>query len=150
MSANPLQNYWDDPELRARVVARFIEERAEKERRREAFLASDTFKQMVSALRDSPEPRSADQETAAYFPDQFKKELDWEFATEDDIRLFFNVVGEPMSEHVEPGSKSHDEDCPFANVQFRIYGLNVWMMFGQGTAIVVSNDAALKRSDDNE
>lgn len=127
--------------LNTSLIERFI--RAKKER--ETFIAGPVFQRMVRALRDSPKPRSADLEELSYFPER-KSSLGWEFAEELEIKLFFDVVGDPLAPTVEPASMSQDADCPFQNCAFRHFGLNVWMMFGQGTALVVANDAAVSSS----
>lgn len=117
-----------------------------QKKERETFLAGPVFPRMVSALRDSQEPRSADLEELSYFPER-KCLLGWDFADESEIKLFFDVVGDPLAPTVEPASLSRDADCPFQNCTFRHFGLNVWMMFGQGTALVVANDASVPPSD---
>lgn len=143
MTTRSVKDLMADPEFRAQLQKGFAEDMAARKRQREAFLASETFTRMVAALRDNPNPLRVDSEEIAYFADRVKAEVGWTFATEEDIRMFFNVVACPHAETVEAGSQSEDDDCMFDNCSFRHFGLSVWMMFGQGTAICISNPAAV-------
>ena len=123
--------------VRDRVVASMIAARQV----RADFLAGAVFERMLAAVRDCPLPRAVDDEALAYFPEKTKASLGWEFATKEDIRHFIDIVANPDADTVEPGSLTNDAECTFDNCTFRHYGVNVWMMFGQGTAVSIFNDA---------
>lgn len=132
-----------DPAFREQLAKGFAEDMANRRRQREDFLRSETFMRMVAALRDNPSPVRVDSEEIAYFPDRVKAAVGWTFASEADVRLFFDVVASPDADTVEAGSRTEDEDCMFDNCSFRHYGLQVWMMSGQGTVISISNLVAI-------
>ncbi len=140
MTARPLQTLSAE-QLQA-VAASFVENMRAKAREREAFAQGETFARMRAALLEAAMPMAVDEESLAYYPQQTKARVGWEFASEADVRLFIDIVADPQAPTVEPGSLSSDADCPFSNCSFRHLGLNVWMMFGQGTAVSIYNDAA--------
>jgi hypothetical protein len=123
------------PDFQASLVAHILARREE----RAAFARSDVFKRMVAALTGQAQTVAIDSEEAAYFPDRLRATAGWEFASAEDIKLFFAVIAEAHAETVTPGSLTADEDNPFDNCSFQHYGLHVRVMSGQGTFIRVSN-----------
>lgn len=124
-----------DPAFIDRVVAGLVE----RKKAEEQFSQSETFQKMVAALVNNPQPVGIDNEELAYFLEEVKTEIGWDFVTEADCDLFFSLMADPSSEHIEPGSYSEDPSCPFQNCSFRKHGLNVFTMYGQGVTIQVSN-----------
>lgn len=150
MTTRSIKELLADPEFLEKLAKGVEEEMAQRRREREEFAASETFTRMVAALRDNPEPLRVDSEEVAYFADRVKAQVGWTFATENDIRLFFDIVASPNADTVEPGSLTEDDDCMFDNCSFRHHGLHVWMMSGQGTVISVYNTAAIRANDSDE
>jgi hypothetical protein len=147
MTTRSIKELLADPEFLEQLAKGVEEELTQRRREREQFVSSQTFQRMVAALRDNPQPLRVDSEEIAYFAERVKAAVGWEFATENDVRLFFDVVGSPNADTVEPGSLTEDEDCMFDNCSFWHYGLYVWMMSGQGTAISICNKAAAPKKD---
>lgn len=147
MTTRSIKELLADPEFLEQLAKGVEEELTQRRREREEFASSQTFQRMVATLRDDPLPLRVDSEEIAYFADRVKAEVGWTFATENDVRLFFDVVGSPNADTVEPGSLKEDDDCMFDNCSFWHYGLYVWMMSGQGTAISIYNKAAAPKKD---
>ena len=105
-----------------------------------AFIASDTFLRMRQALLTNPKAVTLDSEEFSYFPERAKKAAGWEFATPDDIKLFWDIVVDPQALTVEPSTlvwtttKNGFDSCTFQH-----YGLYAWLLTGQGTCLSVSN-----------
>lgn len=118
----------------------------DKEAKRKEFVASETFTRMLTALRDSPLPKSVDSDSLSYFPERTLAHAGWEFASAQDAIDFMDVVGDPDAKTIE-GQATSDEDISFGNFQFRHHGLNVFMMFGQGTIVSIYNDAEKAQRD---
>jgi hypothetical protein len=146
MTTRSIKELLADPEFLEQLAKGVEEELTQRRREREEFASSETFTRMIAALRDNPQPVRIDSEEVAYFADRVKAEAGWTFATKNDIRLFFDIVASPNADTVEPGSLKEDDDCMFDNCSFWHYGLHVWMMSGQGTAISVYNKAAINAS----
>lgn len=129
----------DMEEMSTRIVETLRKERAA----RAAFEAGPTFAAMLGVIRDCPEPRWVDPEEFAYFPER-QAAVGWEAYTDEDVRQFIAVVADPDA----PGAIANvrdneaDADSPFPTCHFQHYGLHVTMLFGQGTAVIISNDAA--------
>lgn len=150
MTTRSIKELLADPEFRKNLAQGLEDEMAQRRREREEFAASQTFIRMAAVLRENPNPVRVDSEEVSYFADRVKAEVGWTFATKNDIRLFFDVVASPNAETVEPGSRTEDEDCMFDNCSFRHFGLHVWMMSGQGTAISIYNMAAVRANNADE
>lgn len=103
------------------------------------FIASDTFLQMRQALITNPKAVTLDSEEFSYFPERAKKAAGWEFATPEDIKLFWDIVADPQASTVEQGSVLWTTKNGFGNCTFQHYGLHVWLLTGQGTCLSVSN-----------
>lgn len=114
----------------------------EKDRARKDFIQSDVFVRMLRAMTESAEPKMADCETISYFFDRELEHLGWQGVTADDVKHFFDVLSSSNAETVVPGTMTHDEECPFYNEEFQHYGLWVYVMVGQGTAVSVENAAS--------
>lgn len=127
------------------IIHRAIEMLAAQREARKAalaeFAASDTFKQMAARLKQ-PGPRAADQEECAYFPDRVRKRLDWDFASDEDLKRFFDLVGDVYAPTVVAGSVKRDTECPFESFTFEHFGLIVHVLIGQGSMITVMNKEA--------
>lgn len=147
MTARPQYLHELSPEQLKAAAAAAAEQYLARLREREAFAQGETFARMLSALRDVSEPLAVDEESLAYYPQETKARVGWDFATEADVRLFIDIVADPQAATVEPGSMGSEDECSFPNCSFRHHGLNVWMMFGQGTAVSVYNDAARDEND---
>ncbi len=119
------------------VISRMLEE----QRARAEFKAGSTFQLMLDCLRDSSEPLVFTEEDLAYRREETLEYLGWTQFTDDDIRLFVDVLADPQAEGVS--GVSSDRDCPFGNCTFEHFGLHVRMLFGQGTAICIWNAAAM-------
>jgi len=117
----------------------FLAEREARIARQKAFAESDVFLRMVAAMRDNPVYVSVSSEHALYFPDEVRASAGWDFATKEDVEQFFNVISDYNAPTVALESHDEDDDCPFENRQFENHGLAVSIMYGQGTAISVSN-----------
>lgn len=124
------------PDFQASVLAHILARREE----RAAFGRSDTFQRMAKALTSQRESVAVDSEEASYFPDRVRATAGWDFASAEDIKLFFAVMSDAHAETVTAGSLSEDDDNPFDNCSFQHFGLNVRVMSGQGTFIRISSD----------
>lgn len=124
----------------ASFIERYAQHLREEADAQHQFMVSDTFYQMCEALRSSPALRVADSEMLSFGGQDALQELGWGFATPDDVRRFFDGMGAVSAPTVEPGSYSEDSNGSFFCCSFRHFGLRVSMMFGQGTAITVSNE----------
>jgi len=144
MATRSIKELLADPEFLDKVAEGVAQDMAARRQARVDFLHSETFNRMTVSLRDNTEPVSIHSEDVSYFAERVKGEAGWEFATDSDIRLFFDIIASPDADTVEPGSLTVDEDCMFENCSFKNHGLHVWMMSGQGTVISVSNDAAFR------
>lgn len=122
-----------DPSFGDAVVAEILARRAAVS----AFEQSEVFVAMVAALTSNPNDVSIDSEDVSYFPDKVREAAGWPDASNDDLRTFFEILGN--SDGSEPGSLSEDDDCSFDNESFRKHGLRVFRMSGQGTFIRISN-----------
>ena len=129
-----------------RAMSSLAQSLIDKEAKRKAFVASETFARMLSALRDSPLPKWIDSDTLAYFPEKTLASAEWGFASVQDALDFMDVVGDADAETLERKATS-DDTMTFGNFQFRHHGLNVFIMFGQGTIVSVYNDAAKAQRD---
>jgi hypothetical protein len=116
-----------------------LEHMRAKDREKEEFAASDTFRRMCEALLSQPLRAGTDNEDVAYFEADVKARLGWDFATTEDIQMFFRVVGDPQAATVEPGSFKEDPTSRFSGCNFRHFGLEVFMMFGQGAFVSIGN-----------
>jgi hypothetical protein len=110
-----------------------------KKKEQADFLASETFRLICEAITTKPECAGFDSEEVSYFADEVKARLGLDFATKEDIRMFVKVVGDPQAPTVEPDSFKQDPDSSFGGCTFRHFGLEVFMMFGQGTFVSISN-----------
>lgn len=122
------------PHLRA--LAAKIQERQE---RKQAFLRSGTFLRMRNALATAPGPVSVDTEDVKYYFHKTCQHVGWGFACEEDVRQFFDIIGDSEAATVEPGSLAEDPASSFGRFTFRHYGLHVAVLIGQGSIITVSN-----------
>lgn len=109
---------------------------------REAFLRSATFQKMQAALLANPAEVGFSNEEAAYFPEEVKTRLEWEFATKDDIDAFVRAVGNPLAATVAPGTLHEDPESSFGACTFEHFGMYVSMVFGQGTSVYICNRKA--------
>lgn len=123
------------PDFQANMLAHILGRRQE----RATFGCSEVFLRMVKALTSQPESVAVDSEEAAYFPDRVRATAGWDFASAEDIKLFFAVMSDAHAETVTPGSLTEDEDNPFDNCSFQHHGLHVSVMSGQGTFIRISS-----------
>lgn len=130
-----------DKNIMESVAASLLGSLREKQRARQAFIDSTTFALMLGTLRDSPGARSVSTEDLSYHLEETRTRLGWSFATEQDIKDFMDVVGDPDASSID-GTVEVDPENPFLNASFRHYGLNVFFMTGQGTFVTISNDAA--------
>jgi len=139
MNNEMLKRLLADPEF-LEQAARDYEKKLEQERHaKNEFIQSATFQQMVAALRDNPAPVSVSCDDIAYQTDKVKAEAGWDFATREDMDMFVKVLAHSSADTVTPGSHSEDEDCMFDNTSFEHYGLNVFVMHGQGSFVRISN-----------
>lgn len=93
-------------------------------------------------MRDTKEPRSVDMESYAYYPDQVRKRLHWEFASDQDVRNFFTAMLTKSCVPVEPGSERQTEDEGFLCEQYEVLGLTITKSYGLGTMVCIQNKAA--------
>jgi hypothetical protein len=122
-----------NPEFVAQLSAQMLA----RQELRAAFARGDVFSRMVNALKSQGNV-AVDNQEVAYFPDRVRAQTGWDFATEEDMTLFFAVISDSYAETVVPGSRGEDEDNPFCNCHFEHFGLHVRVMSGQGTFISVS------------
>ena len=124
-----------DPEFALKLGAHL---RAEREKR-EAFLQSETFQKMLTTFLAHPGEVAFSNEEASYFPEAVKTRLGWDFATKEDLHDFVRAVGNPQAATVAPGSLRDDPKSSFGACSFEHFGLQVFMLFGQGTSVHISN-----------
>lgn len=82
-----------------------------------------------------------DEEEFAYFPEQVKSKFGWENLTNEQIHLFIDVMYDcqlGLPDNFEP---TVDEQCPFENYSFVKKGIHVFVMYGQGVAIILKPEA---------
>ena len=124
-----------DPAFIAEISAQI----SARQEQRATFGRSEVFRRMVKALTSQAEPVAVDSEEASYFPDRVRVTAGWDFASAEDITLFFAVMSDAYADTVTPGSRVEDDDNPFDNCSFQHFGLHVSVMSGQGTFIRISN-----------
>lgn len=126
------------PQLKEKLMA--------EARERNEFLSGLTFARMIALLRDTQTPICIDGDDLAYFAEQTKPQLGWEWVTDVEIDLFMSAISDESAKTVEPGSLSSDTSKEFGNFSFRHFGLNIDVVFGQGTCITITNDAAVRKA----
>ena len=130
-----------DKALLKSAAASVLKSIMDRKKAQQAFVEGPTFARMISTLRDTSDARSVSSEQISYKMEETRTSLGWSFATEEDINLFMNVLGNPQASTIEGEVKS-DETNQFYNASYRHYGLNVFFMTGQGTFVTVFNDTA--------
>jgi hypothetical protein len=115
--------------------ARYLEQAAS----RAAFVSSTTFLRMRQSLIQNPKLLTLDSENFDYFPEQAKHSVGWDFAEKEDIKLFWDIVGDPDAKTVQAESVRWVTKNGFGRCTFQHYGLFVCLMVGQGTYLSVSN-----------
>jgi len=129
------------PDFAASLIAGLQAKITQRKEKREAFIRSDTFKRMCDILTSSKEPLELDSEETAYFLDEVTLRLGWEFATEDDVNAFFDAVADPAADTIVVDATTEDPAASFESLSFQHFGLQVFMLFGQGTFVQISNTA---------
>jgi hypothetical protein len=113
------------------------------------FAAGDTFAKMLSAVRDSAEPRHTASLSFDYFSVTNKKALGLEFASDVDVADFLSVLSDTTSPTLEPGSfSSYPRSASslaniYWDVSFRNYGLTIGVRNKRSIEVAIYNDAAL-------
>ena len=125
-------------EVTPAMIESLVKSMRDAEKAKDDFFNGPVFKAMREKLLSNKEAVSIDSENAAYFPEKAKAAVGWEDFTKDDLRSFWNVVGSPDSKYVDPGSVKNTSDI-FESYNYRVQGIHVWMMIGQGTALSVGN-----------
>lgn len=137
---NPLGLF--EADVRA-FMARFEAEHAQRLARLTEVAQSETFARMVAAMTRTTGPRTVDAEGFAYFPNEVRKRLSWEFASDKDVSNFFAAMANKACVPVEPGSERDYDDEGFYCEEYQVLGLTVTKLHGQGTMICVQNKAAV-------
>ena len=127
------------PEVLRKAAQAVLERMRLEQQARADFAQSARFEQMLAALRDNPNPLAFTEEDLAYYREETLARLGWSDATEQELRHFVDVVAYPDAPGVQ--ELTSDKECPFGNCSFVHYGLHVRMLFGQGTAVFVCNQA---------
>lgn len=125
--------FWEG--LGEKIDANLSEQRAQ----RASFVQSQTFKNMVQSMTSTHELRVLDNETFAYFPDETKQRLGWENYCNEDIEQFMDVMYH--ADGLDKSFRKHDDACIFENERFEFQGLFVFVMWGQGMALTIRNQA---------
>ena len=126
----------EDPTFLDDAIRKYGEELQKEHLVQAAFVASPVFQSIADAIRSRPPTEYFDSETASYFPDRMKQALNLPDLTKDDLNRFFNAMGQ--SSAADEGSLTEDDGCAFPNCQYRIHGLSVSLLSGQGTIITVT------------
>lgn len=132
------------PEVLQEAARRVATQMTQEQAKRQQFAHSETFARMLSAFRDCGSPRRLRMDDIDYRYVQTVTELGWTFASLDDVRMFIEVVANPKATTMDVNSYTEDPECAFPNCSFSNFGLRVWMMFGQGTALTIRNEAAFR------
>lgn len=117
-------------EAAERVAAKMI---AEHNRMKE-FVESERFKKMLDIFKD-PNGTMLCEETFRYYPEQEKAVIGFTEFTDDEVRDFINAVADTEHRDRDFGP---DEECMFDTANFVAFGIEVYLMFGQGTATTLS------------
>lgn len=123
------------------AAKRVLEDLQARELHLQRFAQSATFERMVQALK-RPEPCLVDEEQFLYFLEQEKSRVGWDFASAQDVSDFFATMSDTRSPAVE--DLQRNSKGRFPSTQFQRSGLFVRMLFGQGVAVVVENEASAR------
>lgn len=120
-------------------VAKAMDQEAKS---REAFIASDVFKGIVSKFASNPEPVQLDAEHLSYFPEKALALAGLSDYSKEQVLTFLSVMSSFLPAARDEGSVVVDDDeASFDNATFEAHGLVVSMVFGQGTSVTVRNKA---------
>lgn len=108
---------------------------------REDFIASDVFKGIVSKIVNNPEPVHLVDERLAYFPQEELERTGLSEYSKEQVQMFLNVMSTFLRTAENEDTVVKDAEAIFDNATFEVQGLVVSMMFGQGTAVSVYNQA---------
>jgi hypothetical protein len=122
-----------------KVLKSIGEKMARDAQAREDFMKSDVFQRIASQLANHPEPVQLDAEHLAYFPEQALAQAGLSEHSKEDVSTFLSAMSSLLETARENGSVVVEENANFDNATFESHGLVVSLVFGQGTAVTVSN-----------
>lgn len=129
------------PEEEEKFIQEFSRKMLEQQQARKAFWDSGVCHQMAEDIINKDYSLTA--ERWAYFSDDIRKDLNWGKYTDEQVDLFFDCLTSDEFPIDKP--KTIDEKCLFENETLYRLGLEISLMWGQGTAIAIRPDGWLER-----
>ncbi|WP_144267795.1 hypothetical protein [Comamonas thiooxydans] len=129
-------------EITAEVIARAVERMREAERVKKNFLQSPTFERLLAPFIDREGPLEVESENFSYNSAKVKKLMGWESESDEDIRMFINVMSDHHGPFVDQATVEDLHTGSFPLFVFENSGLWVSVMIGQGSSVSLYNEEA--------